>query len=104
MAVTFTKLKSGDWGLRGPVDLVKPGATVTVAKRDGTTDAKRVGRVIWSGGGVALATIASGSSASSGRSAARSRGRSSGTRTGCACGSIEEEEKASDCWTCQHDR
>lgn len=26
------------------------------------------------------------------------------TPTGCHCGSVEEFERASDCWNCKHDR
>ena len=33
---TYCKLKSGDWGVRGPVAEVRDGAVVKVAKRDGT--------------------------------------------------------------------
>jgi len=97
--VTYTKLRSGDWGLRGPATILSEGASVTVTKRSGETKPATVGRVLWSGDGVAIATIASSST-----SRQQPRSRSRGTWTGCRCGSVEEYAKRSDCWTCQHDR
>jgi hypothetical protein len=58
---TYTKLKNGDWGLRLTGALPKPGASVTVTKKDGSTRTERVGRILWQGDGVALATISRGS-------------------------------------------
>lgn len=59
--ITFTKLRTGDWGLRvtGRGD-VAPGDTVAVTKRSGQTELKTVGRVIWRGDGVVLCSIANG--------------------------------------------
>lgn len=59
--VTYTKLRDGSWGLRGPAAALKPGASVTVAKRSGETKTETVGRVLWTGDGVAMTTIAGGS-------------------------------------------
>ena len=57
MATTYTKLRNGDWGLRGTNLCV--GQTVTVSKRDGSTKSETVGRVLWSGeDGACLATVA----------------------------------------------
>jgi hypothetical protein len=54
--ITFTKLKkTNTWGLRGPG--LKAGATVTVTKQDGSTVRKTVGKILWTGDGVSLATI-----------------------------------------------
>jgi hypothetical protein len=53
--VSFTKLKSGEWGLRG--EGLVSGARVRVEKRDGSVTSAIVGRVLWSDGTVALATI-----------------------------------------------
>lgn len=58
--ITFTKLKTGAWGLRGP-GLVE-GERVTVEKRDGSQETKTVGRVLWTdpnGSGVSVAALAS---------------------------------------------
>jgi hypothetical protein len=57
MATTFMKLRSGQWGLRGPQSALQPGATVTVAKRDGSSKECTVGRILWNRDGIALATI-----------------------------------------------
>lgn len=56
MNATFTKLQDGSWGLRVKGDPT-PGAAVTVSKRDGGTDTKTVGRVLYRGDGFAVCTI-----------------------------------------------
>jgi hypothetical protein len=95
---TWTKLKSGEFGLRGRG--LTEGATVTVTKKDGTTSTATVGKVLWRGDdGMCLATVAGRASSSSGRG-----GRGRGTWTGCSCGSVEEYARASDCRSCRHDR
>lgn len=76
---TFTKLKSGDWGLRIQGN-ASSGQSVQVKRKDGTSESKTVGKVVWSGNGITLATIAGNESSSSGS-------RSSGSRNCCAeCG------------------
>jgi hypothetical protein len=50
-AITFAKLNSGDWGLRGPATQLISGATVTVAKKSGETKQLVVGRILYSRGG-----------------------------------------------------
>lgn len=57
MAVTFTKLRTGEWGLRITGRAPRPGDVVRVAKKNGTTAVETVGTVVWSGNGVTLATI-----------------------------------------------
>lgn len=52
---TYTKLRNGSWGLRGH-DLAA-GAQVVVSKRDGSTKTEVVGRILWTGQGITLATI-----------------------------------------------
>lgn len=69
---TYTKLKSGDWGLR-IIGAAGAGATVTARKRDGSEKTVTVGRVVWSGDGVTLATI--GGQASHARFGGRYAGR-----------------------------
>ena len=68
MKVTFSKLKSGQWGLRvsvGKGESVSVGDRVSVERKDGSTDLVTVGRILWSGddrddpnGKVALCAIA----------------------------------------------
>lgn len=67
MLITFTKLKSGSWGLRisvGRGESISVGAEVEVSKRDGSVTKAIVGRILWSGdaedgaGKLALAEIA----------------------------------------------
>ena len=58
MSASYTKLKSGDWGIRA-TEPITEGSTVAVRKKDGTVDRKVVGSIVWSGDGVTLATIAS---------------------------------------------
>lgn len=53
--VTYTRLRDGSWGLRGP-GLVA-GNTVIVTRRSGAPKTEVVGKVLWSGDGVSLATI-----------------------------------------------
>ncbi len=74
MNATFTKLKSGEWGIR-VVGTAKAGQTVTVTKKDGTSESKTVGKVIWTGNGVSLCTVAQAQTASY---TPRAGGRSSG--------------------------
>jgi len=54
---TYTKLRNGSWGVRVQGS-VSAGQTVTVAKRDGSTKTETVGRVLWTGQGVSLCSIA----------------------------------------------
>lgn len=56
---TFTKLRSGEWGLRVPLAM-RPaeGLAVSVAKKSGATSTETIGRVLWTGNGIALCTIA----------------------------------------------
>jgi hypothetical protein len=72
---TFTKLKDGSWGLRVAGE-VAAGDEVTVSKRDGSSETKSVGRVLWTGSGVALCTIADSGARRSGTM--RYRGQSRG--------------------------
>lgn len=50
MKATFTKLLKGDWGVRiEGAEHHRPGQTVTVTRRDGSTARVRLGRRIWEG-------------------------------------------------------
>jgi hypothetical protein len=48
---SYTKLQSGDWGVRVSGTAPAVGATVTVTKRDGTAKVEIVDRVLWAGTG-----------------------------------------------------
>lgn len=52
----FTKLKSGDWGIKTQGD-VKAGDTVTVSKRDGTTDTVMIEKVIFKNEDITICSI-----------------------------------------------
>lgn len=58
MAISYTKLKSGDWGVRVEGQTVTVNQVVTIRKKDGTTKQETVQRVIWTGNGVQLCAIA----------------------------------------------
>lgn len=46
MPITYSKLKTGNWGLRSTTALTE-GASVTVVKKSGDTKSERVGRLVW---------------------------------------------------------
>lgn len=54
---TWVKLRSGEWGIRGPRDLAA-GTYVAVRRRDGQVAYHMVGKVVWRGPDAALATLA----------------------------------------------
>ena len=63
MPIGYSKLKSGEWGIRGGGSPPEAGARVTVTKRDGSEKEETLGQVVWTGsdqrsGGMAwLATV-----------------------------------------------
>ncbi len=60
MATTYTKLRDGSWGVRSTEKLAS-GQKVVVAKKSGETKTETVGKVLWSGDGITLASIATNS-------------------------------------------
>ena len=58
MTTTFAKLRDGGWGVRGPAALVRPGAAVRIARRDGAVVIGTVAQVLSVRDGTALATLA----------------------------------------------
>lgn len=48
MKASYTKLKSGDWGVRVVGEKPDVGATITVTKKDGATKTETVEKVVWS--------------------------------------------------------
>lgn len=92
---TYAKLRSGDWGIRSTAAL-RAGDSIAVTKRDGSTKTETVAKIVFTGGGVTLAAIASGAPASSpsrfahtgaGKSASNVGGYSSycTNRANCRC-------------------
>jgi hypothetical protein len=53
---SFTKMKDGSWGLRIQ-GTAKAGQSIAVQKRDGGSKTVEIGRVVWTGNGISLATI-----------------------------------------------
>jgi hypothetical protein len=95
MPTTYTKLRTGAWGVRS-TDRISVGQTVTVIKRDGSRKQETIHTIVWTGQGITLAALAPKGAA------AAPRGQR-GQRTGCACGSREDEPRDSDCAGCQYD-
>jgi hypothetical protein len=57
MAISYTKLRDGGWGLRVSGQTVTPGQVVTVTKKDGSTKQEVADKVIWSGDGLQICSI-----------------------------------------------
>jgi hypothetical protein len=80
-AGTYTKLRTGEWGVRivGKAPIV--GQAVKVQKRDGETKEETIGGIVWSGGGVVICSITraatSGGKVSNGGRYGTARGRRS---------------------------
>jgi len=96
-SVTWTKLKSGEWGIRSTSEL-RTGGSVTVSRRDGTKSDVTVDRKIWSGDGVWLYSIRKAApSRETSPSHSRSRHRDQYDRYYCTeCG--DRVEAGSTCW------
>lgn len=56
MKASYTKLKSGAWGVRVEGKVVD-GQSITVTKKDGTAKSETIEKVLWTGGGVSLCAI-----------------------------------------------
>ena len=54
--VSYSKLKSGEWGIRSTKE-IKAGDKVTVTKKDGETRVETVKNIVWSGDGVWIAGV-----------------------------------------------
>lgn len=95
MKATYTKLKSGAWGVRVEGGTPHVGQSITVTKRDGSARLEVIEKIVFSGNGITLCAVE--------QSTARTKRASRGRRTGCQCGSIEGEYQESDCLSCRHD-
>ena len=58
MTTTWIRLKTGEWGLRGSPQVLRPGAAVVVTRRNGERQTVTVGRILWSDATIAIATVA----------------------------------------------
>lgn len=56
MEATYTKLRSGDWGVRVQ-GIPEPGQSVLVRRKDGKAKWETIHRVLWRGDGIALCSI-----------------------------------------------
>jgi formamidopyrimidine-DNA glycosylase len=54
---TYTKLKSGNWGIRVQSEEVEAGNEIPVTKKSGETKIEVVERVLWTGNGISLCAI-----------------------------------------------
>lgn len=57
---TYTKLQNGNWGLRIQGS-AQAGQMIAVVKKSGESKKEQVGKIVWTGNGVTLATIAAAS-------------------------------------------
>ena len=57
MPTTYTKLRTGAWGVRS-TERLTAGQTVTVERRDGTRKAETIHTIVWTGQGVTIAALA----------------------------------------------
>jgi len=57
MNATWTKLKSGEWGVRVAGAEVKAGETIVVTKKSGETKTVKIARVLWTGDGISLCAV-----------------------------------------------
>lgn len=57
MTASYTKLKSGEWGIRVEGGTPKSGERITVVKKSGETKTETIAKVVWSGNGVVLCAI-----------------------------------------------
>lgn len=102
MPATFTKLNSGEWGLRVTGISVSSGSTVTVTKKDGSSENKTIGKVLWSGNGVSLCTIA-GQSKTTPQASRSGRGNQRMTGVCWECGGAMPQwlaDKGEECGNC----
>lgn len=54
--ISFTKLRSGDWGVRGPAEELQPQAVVNVPTQSRGVRTVRIAKVLWTDGEIAIAT------------------------------------------------
>jgi len=57
MTAIYTKLRSGDWGLKITEDEVCEGEIVVVRKKNGSTNYETIGKIIYECGSYTICTI-----------------------------------------------
>lgn len=87
MATTYTKLRSGEWGVKVN-GAAKVGDRVTVTKKDGGTKVETIAQVVFSGNGVTLCAIRRDASPAraSGKKQCATGGNCSSFGSGKSCG------------------
>lgn len=91
MGATYTKLRSGDWGVK--VDgKVNEGAQVQVRKQNGSVKVERIGRVVWTGADSRTGATVSICSIERAGPSSTSRSRDRGKWNGCSCGAREYDD------------
>ena len=63
MTATYTKLKDDSWGIRVQGGTPKAGQSITVEKKSGEKKIEIVQKVLWTGNGVTLCSVAKSASA-----------------------------------------
>lgn len=101
MTATYTKLKDGSWGIRVvSVTKVTPGAAVTVTTKAGKQKTEVIGKVLWTGNGVNLCTIASSTQS---RSSSRDNGAYDGSCANCRFARQRGQEACRQCLFDEYD-
>lgn len=93
MNATYTKLRSGEWGIRVEGD-IRSGNSILVRKKNGEAKPETVDRVIWCGDGITLCSVLRGRSGSGGGT------RTSGKvcwETGARCYSTDGSPYCDEC-------
>lgn len=95
---TYTKLRSGEWGLRIQGS-ARVGQAITVTKKSGETKTEYVRNIIWAGNGITLAAIDT-----MDRPAGKSYQprRRSGRYECSECGEYHTEGDGTHCWEDGH--
>lgn len=55
--IGFTRLRSGEWGIKGPANRIRVGSSVYAEQRSGKRTVVKVTRIIWTGADTAIAAI-----------------------------------------------
>lgn len=59
--ITYTRLDSGAWGVKGPADLIKVGASVEVTRKGsarGETQTETIAAIVFTNGEITKAAVA----------------------------------------------
>jgi hypothetical protein len=84
MEASYTKLRSGSWGVRVVGTAPEQGSSISVRTKAGVVKTERISAIVWSGDGVALCAIEERSQ----RSYSRRSGGGGGCHTDGNCSSV----------------